>query len=75
MILEDNLQTVFTGFKDVLTLIAFSSKVFLVAVGAVDLVIFESKWFIHKSNSARAAEEAFVMPVMIFICQILNTIL
>lgn len=75
VISEDNLQAVFTGFKGVLTLIAFSSKVFLMAAGAVDLVIFESKWFIHKRNSACAAEEAFVMPVMIFICQILNTIL
>eukprot|EP00914_Ancora_sagittata_P032073 GHVO01064998.1.p2 GENE.GHVO01064998.1~~GHVO01064998.1.p2 ORF type:complete len:197 (+),score=18.25 GHVO01064998.1:1064-1654(+) len=61
-----------TSTKDILTSIASSSKVVVMAVSAIQLLILRSKGLIDQGILAVTTLEAFLMPMLLFVRQILG---
>lgn len=61
------LETIFTSSEWFPTPIAASSKVFIVTIGAVDVVILWSEGLIHQRFLALAALEAEFMPMPVLV--------
>lgn len=61
-----------TSAKDVLAAIATGSKVVVMAISAVELLVLGSEWLIDQRILAVEAFEAFLMPMLFFVRQILG---
>lgn len=61
----------FTCAEDVATSIAPGSELSIVAISAIDLLHFRSELFIHQRDATFAAQETRLVPVFVFVRQVL----
>jgi hypothetical protein len=61
-----------TGSEDVAASIAASSELCIIAVAAVDLIGLGAELLIHQRDMALVAQEADLVPVFVFVGQVLK---
>jgi len=66
------LELLHASLEDVGAAIAAGCKVVVMAVSAVELVFFGGKWLIHQRVLAVDAFEALLMPMLLFVRQVLG---